>query len=176
MTREYQINEGSDKSQTKSMIDSQPPPPPPSPQKESDYDKLSSEYNELNDKYIRLYSDHENYKKRTQKEKEELRISTKTAMVSSILDLDSDIAIAMKNIKDDSGLKLIVSKLEKFLNSQGIESIQTETYDVDLHEVISIVEVKNWKEIGKESIVDVVSKGYSLNGKPFRFPKIILGK
>jgi molecular chaperone GrpE (heat shock protein) len=76
----------------------------------------------------------------------------------------------MKSRKDDEGLVLIISKLEKFLNTQGIETIQTDTYDEDIHEVISVI------EIGEEKIVDVVSKGYSLNGKPFRFPKIILGR
>ena len=67
-------------------------------------------------------------------------------------------------------MKLIVNKLESFLKSQGIETIQTETYDDELHEVISIM------EIGESKIIDVVGKGYSLNGKPFRYPKIILGK
>ena len=134
------------------------------------HDEVEIIKSELEDKYLRLFAEFDNYKKRTNREKEELRITTKTNMISPILDLDSDLAIAMKNTKDDSGIKLIVSKLEKFLNSQGIQSIQTETYDPDIHEVISILEV------GKESIVDVVSKGYSLNGKPFRFPKIILGK
>jgi molecular chaperone GrpE (heat shock protein) len=48
-----------------------------------------------------------------------------------------------------------MSKLEKFLNNQGVESIQTETYDSDLHEVISVL------DIGEESIIDVVSNGYT---------------
>lgn len=126
---------------------------------------------ESNEKYLRLFAEFENYKKRTQKEKEDIRLSTKTSMLSSILDLDSDLAIALKNDKSDNqGLKLIMSKLEKFLNSQGVESIQTEVYDVDNHEVISVM------EIGEEKIIDVVSKGYTINGKPFRYPKIILGK
>jgi len=126
---------------------------------------------ESEDKYVRLFAEFENYKKRTQKDKEDIKIATKTSMLSSILDLDSDLAIAMKNSKSDNeGLKLIMSKLEKFLNNQGVESIQTDTYDSDLHEVISVLEV------GEEKIIDVVSKGYALNGKPFRFPKIILGR
>ena len=80
---------------------------------------------------------------------------------------------AIKNIKDDSakdGVKLIASKVQSFLKTQSIEPIQTETYDEDLHEVISVL------EIGETKIIDVVSKGYTLNGKPFRFPKIVLGK
>jgi molecular chaperone GrpE (heat shock protein) len=114
--------------------------------------------------------DFENYKKRVTKEKDDLRVNTKTMMLTAILDLDSDLSIAVKASKDPDGLRLIMSKLDKFLSNQGVESIQTETYDTDLHEVISVL------EIGEEKIIDVVSKGYSINGKPFRFPKIILGK
>ena len=68
------------------------------------------------------------------------------------------------------GMNLILSKLEYFLKSQGVETIQTEIYDEDLHEVISIVPSDG------EKVFNVVSKGYTLNGKPFRYPKIILGK
>lgn len=132
--------------------------------------ELNAKLIESEDKYVRLYAEFDNFKRRAAKEKEETRINTKTSMLSSILDLDSDLAIAMKNNKDNEGLKLIMSKLEKFLNSQGVESIQTENYDVDIHEVISVM------EIGEEKIIDVVSKGYTINGKPFRYPKIILGK
>ena len=132
--------------------------------------ELNAKLIESEDKYVRLYAEFDNFKRRAAKEKEETRINTKTSMLSSILDIDSDLAIAMKNNKDNEGLKLIMSKLEKFLNSQGVESIQTENYDVDIHEVISVM------EIGEEKIIDVVSKGYTINGKPFRYPKIILGK
>jgi molecular chaperone GrpE len=126
--------------------------------------------NDLNDKYLRLFAEFDNYKRRVAKEKDDLRVNTKTMMLTAILDLDSDLSIAVKSSKDQDGLKLIMSKLEKFLNNQGVESIQTDTYDADLHEVISVL------EIGEEKIVDVVTKGYKLNDKPFRFPKIILGK
>jgi molecular chaperone GrpE len=140
-----------------------------------EYSTLEMELNakliESEDKYVRLYAEFDNFKRRSAKDKEEVKIATKTSMLSAILDLDSDLSIAMKNNKgDNEGLKLIMSKLERFLNNQGVESIQTETYDSDLHEVISVLDV------GEEAIIDVVSKGYTLNGKPFRFPKIILGK
>ena len=126
---------------------------------------------ELDDKYIRLLAEFDNYKKRITKEKEELKLNTKTQMLSSILDMDSDLAIAKKNIKEENeGLNLILTKFDTFLKNQGIETIQTETYDSDLHEVISIL------EIGEEKIIDVISKGYMIGGKPFRYPKIILGK
>ena len=134
---------------------------------------LEEQLKEEKNKYLLLYADFENYKRRVHKEKEELKNNTKVSMITSILDMDNDIELAIKNIKDDSardGDKLIASKVQNFLKTQGIEPIQTETYDEDLHEVISVL------EIGEVKIVDVVSKGYTLNEKPFRFPKIVLGK
>ena len=71
---------------------------------------------------------------------------------------------------DSEGLNLILDKVSKYLKLQGIEEIQTDEYDSDLHEVISIIET------GESKIIDIVSKGYKINGKPFRYPKIILSK
>ena len=139
----------------------------------SDINLLEDQLNNVKDQYMHLYADFENYKKRVQKEKEEIKNNTKISMITSILDMDNDIELAIKNIKDDSakeGVSLIASKIQSFLKNHGIEPIQTDSYDEDLHEVISVLEV------GENKIVDVVSKGYSLNGKPFRYPKIILGK
>ena len=139
----------------------------------SDINLLEDQLNNVKDQYMHLYADFENYKKRVQKEKEEIKNNTKISMITSILDMDNDIELAIKNIKDDSakeGVSLIASKIQSFLKNHGIEPIQTDSYDEDLHEVISVLEV------GENKIIDVVSKGYSLNGKPFRYPKIILGK
>ena len=122
------------------------------------------------DSYMRLYAEFDNYKKRTSKEKEDLISNTKVKMLQSILDMDNDLHFALKNSPEDSGIKLIAQKIETFLKSQGIETIQTKNYDEDLHEVISVLEV------GESKIIDVASKGYILNGKPFRYPKIVLGK
>ncbi len=131
---------------------------------------LVEQLQQSNDKYLRLAAEFENYKKRTQKEKEEIAANTKVKMLQAILDVDNDIYFALKSINDDSGVHLLSQKIENFLKSQGIEAIQTETYDEDLHEVISVL------EIGESKIIDVASKGYTLNGKPFRYPKIVLGK
>jgi len=136
-------------------------------------DVLEKKLEEANGKYMLLYADFENYKKRSAREKEELRNSVKASMLSSIMDMDSDISIAVKNIKDDSareGVELIAGKIEKFLKGHGIEAIQTEDYDADLHEVVTVLQV------GEKKVVDVISKGYSIDGKPFRYPKIILGE
>jgi molecular chaperone GrpE len=122
------------------------------------------------DSYVRLYAEFENFKKRVQKEKSELILNTKIKTLNSILDLDSDLSIARKSISDSEGLNIILNKVSTFLKNEGIEEIQTETYDSDLHEVISVLET------GEEKIIDVISKGYTIDGKPFRYPKIILSK
>lgn len=127
---------------------------------------------EWNEKYLRLYAEFDNYKKRMSREKQELEHSIKSKMISSILDIDSDLHIAESALKDEEskkGVRLIISKVDNFLKSQNIESIQTDVYDSDLHEVISVA------PIGKDK-VQMVSKGYKLNGKPIRYPKIILGQ
>jgi molecular chaperone GrpE len=135
-------------------------------------EQLKTQLVESENKYLLLYADFENYKKRVQKDKEELVTNTKVKMLQSILDMDNDIFYALKStsVAEDSGIKLIAQKLESFLKSQGVESIQTETYDEDLHEVISVLEV------GETKVIDVASKGYTLNGKTFRYPKIVLGR
>ena len=138
--------------------------------KSSKSKKNIEEMEEWKDKYYRLYADFDNYKRRAQKEKEDLILDTKTKSLSTILDLDNDLYIAKKNMPDSEGLNLILNKVHTFLKSQGIEEIQTDEYDSDLHEVNSIIET------GESKIIDIVSKGYKINGKPFRYPKIILSK
>lgn len=123
------------------------------------------------DKYIRLFADMENLKKRTLKEKSDLEESLKIKMMNSILDMDSDLQIALNSYKNPpEGIVLIFQKIKSFLSGQGIEDIQTTTYDENLHEVISVI------PSNKTKISSVVSKGYTLNGKVIRYPKIILGK
>lgn len=137
----------------------------------SEIEILQEKLQQSEDKYVRLFAEFENYKKRVQKDKEELISNTKVKMIQSILDMDNDLNFAIKSSPEiGDGVKLIVSKLENFLKSQGIENIQTNEYDEDLHEVISVLPSDETK------VIDVVSKGYTLNGKPFRYPKIILGK
>lgn len=126
---------------------------------------------DMDGKYKLLYADFENYKKRAAKEKEELRTSVKASMLSSLLDIDSDLSLAVRSVKDESakeGMQIIMGKLETFLKGHDVEAIQTEEYDEDLHEVISMMGE------GK-SVIDVISKGYTIGGKPFRYPKVILG-
>ena len=73
-------------------------------------DQIKSEFN---DKYLRLLAEFDNYKKRVKKEKEDIKDKVKSEMLSSVMDIDSDIAIALKNVEDE-GILLIAKKLEKF--------------------------------------------------------------
>ncbi|MCK9477067.1 MAG: nucleotide exchange factor GrpE [Candidatus Muirbacterium halophilum] len=131
-------------------------------------EEFEAQLKEANEKYIRLAADFENYKKRTNKEKEEIRNNTKIEMLSTILEIDNDISIALNNIQDE-GMLLIYKKLEDFLLNNGIKSIQTDTYDENLHDVISVSETEDNKII-------VLSKGYTLNDKVIKHAKIILNK
>lgn len=141
------------------------------PQNETQqHENLSQDLTDWKDMYLRLYADFDNYKKRVHKDREDATVQVKINVLSSILDLDSDLSIAKKNIPESEGLNLILQKVNSFLKSQGIEEIQTDSYDPDLHEVVSVLET------GESKIIDVISKGYKIGDKPFRYPKIILSK
>ena len=90
--------------------------------------------------------------------------------MASIADSLAESGVNLKDPKAIEAVKVITDKLSSFLKSKGFEEVQTETYDEDLHEVISVVTT------GKEEIVDVVSKGWKLNGQVVKYPKVILSK
>ncbi len=141
-------------------------------EKEQNTEEIVSQDPDYKDMYVRLYADMDNLKKRLTKEKNESVEKTKIKMIESILDMDNDISIALKNMSGDipEGVNLIVKKLKNFLKSQGIEEILVDKYDPDIHEVISVIET------GEEKIVEVVSNGYKMGDKIIRFPKIIISK
>lgn len=120
------------------------------------------------DMFLRLSAEFDNYRKRVTRERTEIITNTKLVMIDTLLDIDTELSIAAKYSSD--GVKLIMSKLDTFLSTQGIQSIQTETYEEDIHEVINIVNLE------KKGIVDVVSKGYKIGDKIIRYPKVILSK
>jgi molecular chaperone GrpE len=136
-------------------------------------EKITNEQNisepDWKDMYLRLSAEFDNFRKRALKDKEDLVIKTKSSMIEPILDLDNDLAIASKH-SNDEGIKLIVSKLDKFLQAQGIQTIQTQTYDENLHEVVAVT--KN----GGSKIQEVVSKGYSIGDKIIRYPKVVISE
>jgi len=136
----------------------------------------------LNDKYIRLLAEFENFKKRTIKEKEDLLKYGSSKVFSSILPIFDDIERAVKtngNLEDKEliieGIELIYKKFQSILKQSGIEEIESvgKEFDTDYHEALSIIEVGEEQQ-GK--VIQEVEKGFVLNGKVIRFSKVIVGK
>ena len=144
-------------------------------------DELKEKYDELNDKYLRLFSEFDNYRKRTAKEKIEL---SKTASESIMVDLlpildDFERAIqTMENKETDAnyeGVVLIYNKLKRALEQKGLEEINAKdaVFDTDEHEALTNVPVTDESQKGK--VLDVIQKGYKLNGKVIRYARVVVG-
>lgn len=137
----------------------------------------------MEDKYIRLSAEFDNYRKRTLKEKMELSKYASENILLKILPFMDDFERALKNmevsadctaIKD--GLDLIYSKFSEFLKLNGVKEIESmnSAFDVDHHEAIAKLPVLEEEKKGK--VVDVVLKGYYLNDKVLRFSKVVVGE
>ncbi len=144
---------------------------------------VNEQVSELNDRYLRLYSDFDNYRKRTIKEKIELSKYATADVITKLLPVldDFDRAIrafddtteATKPLKD--GIILIFNKFLSILNQQGLEQMRTagESFDTDFHEAITNIPAASPEQKGK--IVDEIEKGYMLNGKVIRYAKVVVG-
>ena len=143
--------------------------------------------NEVNvdfkDKYIRLYSEFENYRKRTAKEKIEIITNASENVIKEILPIVDDFERAILNNKDVSdaenikeGLELIYNKLNKTLANQGLKSMDSieKEFDADIHEAITKIPAPKKKLKGK--VIDVIEKGYTINEKVIRFAKVVVGE
>lgn len=145
-------------------------------------EKLQQEVQEQKDKYLRLFAEFDNYKRRTSKEKMEMIQTAGKDIIISMLDVLDDCERAEKQMEqsDDiaqvkEGNKLVFSKLKNVLAQKGlkaVESINTD-FDVEQHEAITEIAAGEDK-IGK--VVDEIQKGYTLNGKQVRFAKVVVGK
>ena len=163
-----------------------------SKQEESKQEDSSQEIEEVSlekqlklaeDKFLRIYSEYENFRRRTQKEKSEL-ITGAAADVYKVLlpildDLDRakdniDKAENIKSLKE--GLDLIFEKLSKSLKLNGLEQMDVEKQDFNADEHEAITNIPAPTEELKGKVLDVVEKGYTLNGKIIRFPKVIVGQ
>lgn len=139
--------------------------------------------NELNDKYLRLYSEFDNYRKRTSKERLELFKTAGQDILTDLLPVLDDFDRAMQNMdsSDDAeaiqtGINLIYSKFKSILENKGLKhfkSIETE-FDPEVHEAITKIPAPNKKLKGK--VVDEIEKGYMLNDKVIRFAKVVVGE
>jgi molecular chaperone GrpE len=144
-------------------------------------EKLKEELENAKDKYIRLYSEFENFRKRTAKEKLELIQSANEQLIKTLLPVADDFeraenAFPDKNDKDLAGFFLIHSKFKKVLELYGVKSMDAtegSEFNPDLHEAISQIQAPVPELKGK--IVDVVEKGYLLNDKVIRYAKVVVG-
>tara|TARA_B100000945_G_C19981450_1_gene412325 strand:- start:71 stop:529 length:459 start_codon:yes stop_codon:yes gene_type:complete len=140
--------------------------------------KKDAEINDLKDKYLRLVAEFENYKKRTTKEKEDFAKYAKENIINSILPIIDDFERANKtNEQDVEGYILIGQKMLDILskhNLKKIELVKDEKFDLEKHEAISSLPVKNKKKKG--TIIEELESGYMLADKIIRYPKVIIGK
>ncbi len=138
---------------------------------------------ELNDKNLRLMAEFDNFRKRTLKEKADLIKSGGENVLKEMLPLVDDFERAiqsMENSKDaeavKEGLDLIYNKFVKFLNDHSVKAIEVvgEKFDDEIHEAVSLFPTEDEEQKGK--IIDCMEKGYTLNDKVIRFPKVIVGE
>lgn len=143
---------------------------------------LVAKVNELNDKYLRLYSDFDNFRKRTAKEKIELIQSGGEDVFKSMLPVLDDFERAIKSnaeIQDINSIKegftLIFNKFKNTLTQKGLAEMKSagEPFNTDLHEAITNIPAPSEDLKGK--VVDELEKGYTLNGKVIRFAKVVIG-
>jgi molecular chaperone GrpE len=144
--------------------------------------KLKAENAELQDKFLRLYSEFDNYRKRTQKEKLDMIQNAAESLINNLLSVIDDMERALKysenpNANLDStreGQALILQKLNNLLKQKGLSAIDTKEarFDTDYHEAISIIAAPTEEDKGK--IVEEVEKGYTLNDKVIRFSKVVI--
>ena len=144
---------------------------------------LQNKLEELQDKYLRLAAEYDNYRKRTLREKTELIQTAGESLLKDILplvdDFDRGIEVASNAEDMDSvrtGIGLIYSKLKEFLTNNGIKEIDAmnEPFDTDWHE--AVINIKAPSDDMKGLILDVIQKGYTLNNKVIRYPKVVVGE
>ena len=137
-----------------------------------------TEIKELKDKYLRLIAEFENYKKRTIKEKEDFAKYAKENIINSILPIIDDFERANKtNEEDVEGYILIGQKMLDILSKHNLKKIKlkkNEVFDLEKHEAISSLPIKDKKKKG--TIIEELESGYMLADKIIRYPKVIIGK
>ena len=136
------------------------------------------------DKFLRLFAEFENYKKRTTKERIELFKTAGQEVMTSLLPVIDDFERALSHIKEDKeseelkkGVLLIYNKFYNTLEQKGLSKIETEAgdvFDAEIHEAITQIPAPTEDMKGK--IIDCVEKGYKLGDKIIRYPKVVIGQ
>ena|ERR1044071_2272526 len=144
--------------------------------KKIDYEKHMEKIKEEKDKFIRLFAEFENYKKRTQKERFELFKTAHQNLIIDLLPVLDDFERGINEIKQSKGIMLISEKFIKVLQENGLRKIEIKKGDnlnTDLHEVITQVQAP--KEYSMK-IVEIIEAGYMMENKVIRHAKVVVGK
>ena len=143
---------------------------------------LEEKYAELNNKYVRLYSDFDNFRKRTIKEKADIISTANGSLMADLLGTldDFERAIANNEKVEDveslrEGFKLIYNKYFMTLKNKGLEPMDCkgDVFDADKHEAITNIPAD---AADKGKIVDVIERGYNLRGRALRYAKVVVGQ
>jgi molecular chaperone GrpE len=152
-------------------------------QTENEMEKLQEELNEQKDKFIRLYAEFDNFRRRTAKERLELSQTAGKEIITALLDVLDDCERAEKTLPNatdleqvKAGSQLIFNKFRNVLQSKGLKAMESisKEFDVEKHEAITEVPAPTTEMVGK--VIDEVQKGYYLNDKLIRFAKVVVGK
>ncbi|MDO6853645.1 nucleotide exchange factor GrpE [Cellulophaga lytica] len=145
-------------------------------------EQLQQDLAKEKDKFLRLFAEFENYKKRTSKERMDLFKTAGQEVIVSMLPVMDDFDRAMKEISKSedkelvTGVELIRNKFKETLKGKGlleIEVVQGDAFDADVHEAITQIPAPDEKLKGK--IIDVIEKGFTLGDKIIRHPKVVVG-
>ena len=144
---------------------------------------LKKEIEEQKDKYLRLFAEFDNFKRRTAVEKNELRATGGREIMTALLDVMDDFERTEKVLADSTdleavkqGVNLVFTKLRNTLEQKGLKamnSVHTE-FNADFHEAITEIPAPTEEMRGK--VVDELQKGYTLGGKIIRYAKVVVGK
>ncbi|MBR2886978.1 MAG: nucleotide exchange factor GrpE [Bacteroidales bacterium] len=146
-------------------------------------DDLQKKYDELNDRYLRLMAEFDNYRKRTLKEKMDLTKYAEEDVIKGILPVVDNMERAIKSLETATdvnavkeGIDLIYKKFMEFLEKRGIKEIEAlnKELDTDLHEAVTKFAAPSEDLKGK--IIDVIEKGYYLHDKVIRYAKVVVGE
>ncbi|HPG05886.1 MAG TPA: nucleotide exchange factor GrpE [Saprospiraceae bacterium] len=144
-------------------------------------DSLQEELDELKDKYLRLFAEFDNYKKRTVKERLDLMKTAGQETIQSLLPVLDDFDRAKKSAESDKsaevfseGVAMVYKRLYHILEQQGLKSMESNGIDFnpELHEAISEIPAG---QAMKGKVIDTVEKGYTLNDKIIRYAKVVVG-
>lgn len=144
-------------------------------------EEAKAKFAELNDKHLRLQAEFDNFRKRTAKEKLDLTVTASENVIKDILPVLDDFERALQNMEnngndaDMQGVTLIFNKLKDTLKKKGLEEIEAmdAEFNTDEHEALTMIPAPEEDKKGK--VLDVIQKGYKLNGKVIRFARVVVG-